>query len=265
MLLAQALGILDYVIALSPPLLVIFLSVYMLWAGRRKNYQIMKNTTDSLRFQWKDVIRNLEEDQSQRSAVGSVVVGEPKGNAPMKNFILVYALEDRHILLSSIIACVTQPNDVIAFEADPKVEPPADLYVIPRKQEYQIRKQSDYLVKLDDFRVGIDKIDDQYLVKTTSIGFARRLIYGEVKHGATDKIKRKGARKDEIIYPTLLYALKDHLVRLSIVSSRKDRPHVKLFLKLDKKLDMNVVKQLFLLTCERINSMGKKIDKKRQR
>lgn len=262
-MLAQ-LGILDYVIALSPPLLVIFLSIYMLWAGRRKNYQIMMKTTEDIKGLWKDVIKSVEEDKSQRSAVGTVILGEPKGNAPVKTFLIVYALEDRHILLSSLIACVTQPNDVIAFEADPRVEPSADLYVIPRKQEYQIKKQSDYLVKLDDFRVGLSQIDDQYLIKTTSIGFARRLFLGDAKRIQTEKDKTRGISKDELLYPTLLYALKDHLVRLSIVSSRKERPHVKLFLRLNKDLDMKVVKQLFLLTCERMNAMGKQ-EKRRQK
>ncbi len=263
-MLAQELGILDYVVALSPPLLVIFLSLYMLWAGRRRNYQIMMKTTETIKDSWKDVVKDLEEDKSQRSAVGTVIIGEPKGNAPLKNFLIVYALEDRHILLSSIIACVTQPNDVIAFEADPRTEPMADLYVIPRKQEYQIKKQSDYLVKLDDFRVGLSQLDDHYLIKTTSIGFARRLFHGDTRRPPAEKEKSKGVKKEELLYPTLLYALKDHLVRLSIVSSRKDRPHVKLFLKLNKNLDMKVVKQLFLLTCERINSMGK-YDKKRKK
>ncbi len=261
-MLAQ-LGVIDYIIAFSPPALVILLTIYMLWAGRKKNYQIMERTTETLRKLWRDVINSMEEDKTQRSAVGSVVIGEPKGNAPMQNFLVIYALEDRHILLSSIIACITQPNDVIGLEGDPRVIPSADLYVIPRKLEYQIKKQSDFLVKLDDFRVGISQIDDQYLIKTTSIGFARRLFFGESKKVGSEKDRAKSVNKEELLFPTLLYALKDHLVRLSIVSSKKDRPHVKIFIKLNKNLDMKVVKQLFLLCCERINQIGKK-EKRRQ-
>ncbi len=244
---ADILDIVLTFLSFVPALLIIFFTFYLFIAGPKKNRKLIAREIKKIETTFKNDVKELIEDKSHRTPTGSVFIGDPKGTAPFKEFLVVFAMEDRHLLLTSLMLLFTKPNDIVALECDPHVQPLAGVHVIPWAQKGQIQRQKDYLLQLDDFTTHVKEFDKEFMVKTESSQFARFLLLGDERMPEKERLK----------ILALIYSLRDTILRVTVTRSTADRPYVKIFLKITKDVNYMKYRQLLLLIAERINRIGK--------
>ncbi len=230
--------LIDYIIVFIGPGAVLFFTFYLLWAGRRKNHKIIDLAKDALLEVYSDEFEDLLVEQL--SSNGGLLFPKYKRSQtiPFKDFRVVFALEERHLMLSVVISWFSGQSDFIALEANPKKgRISTKIQIIPNKEEGQIKKHQDLLFTLDDIQLNVEKIDEFFLIRASS------------KRAGTFFLGNKELLKH-------LYAIRDALVRISIDSS--DNPSVRIYAKIDENLDLTKVRRLFNTLCIRINEISEK-------
>ena len=230
--------ILDYIIVFLGPGAVLFFTFYLLWAGKRKNHKIINLSKDALLEVFSEEFEDLFTEQL--SSNGGLLFPKYKKTQtiPFKDFRVVFALEERHLMLSVIIAWFSGQSDFIALEANPKRgRISTKIQIIPNKEEGQIKKHQDLLFTLEDIELNVERIDTYFLIRATS------------KRAGTFFLGNKDLLKQ-------LYAIREAIVRISIDSS--ENPSVRVYAKIDKNLDLAKMRRLFVTLCERINEISEK-------
>jgi hypothetical protein len=238
-------NIIDYLIIFIGPGTVLFFTFYLLWAGRRKNRKIVNLTRKVLLEVFIDEFDDLEVDQLTSN--GALLYPKYKKSRQLsfKDFRVVFALEERHLMLSVIISWFAGVNDYLALEANPrKGKFGTKIQLIPRKEDGQIKKHQDLLFSLDDVTLNVGKIDEFFVLKASS---QRSGLYFL---GDKDLLK-------------LLYSVRDLIVRISINSA--EDPSIRLYTRIDEKLDLEKLRALFIKLCDRIDSVSEKVVMKKGR
>ena len=183
----------------------------------------------------------------QMSSNGGILLPKYKKTAliPFKDFRIVFALEERHLMLSVIISWFSGAKDYIALEANPKRgKIPTKIQIIPKKEEGQIKKHQDLLFTLDEIELGVKQLDDTYLWKASS---SRSGLYF---------LSEKSLLKN-------IHKLRNFLVRISIDSS--DDPSIRIYVKINKELDLEQLYITFMAFCDRIDQVVDKTVMKKTR
>lgn len=228
----------DILITFLGPGLVLFFTFYLLWAGRRKNHKIMRLSREALLEVFNDEFEDLVLDQMSSNG-GLLYPKYKKSKAlPFKDFRAVFALEERHLMLSVIISWFSGANDYIALEANPKKgKTPIKVQIIPKKEEGQIKKHQDLLFNLSDVELGVKKLDDFFVMKATSQRTGTYFL------GNKDLLK-------------LIYSIRKIIVRISIDSV--DDPSIRVYARINEDLDLATLQLLFMVLCERVNEVSEK-------
>lgn len=230
--------LMDYLLIFLGPGAVLFFTFYLLWAGRRKNRKIIETSRDALLEVFSNEFEDLVTDQL--SSNGGLLFPKYKKSQsiPFKDFRVVFALEERHLMLSVIISWFSGKNDFIALEANPrKGKFPTKLQIIPNHEEGQIKKHQDLLFSLDDINLNVGKLDEFFVIKSSS------------KKAGTYFIGEKALLKQ-------IYANRNSLIRISVNST--ENPSVRIYARISKELDLSKLQKLFLMLCERINVVAEK-------
>ncbi len=230
--------LIDYVIIFLGPGAVLFFTFYLLWAGRRKNHKIIQASRDALLEVFSTEFDDLITDQL--SSNGGILFPKYKKSQKIsfKDFRAVFALEERHLMLSVIISWFSGKNDFIALEANPKKgKLSTKLQIIPNNEAGQIKKHQDLLFSLEDIILNVGKIDELFVIKATS------------KRAGTYFIGEKTLLKQ-------IYAVRNGLIRISINPS--ENPSVRIYSRINKELDLAKLHTLFISLCERINVVAEK-------
>ena len=228
----------DYLLIFLGPGAVLFFTFYLLWSGRRKNHKIIETSRETLLEVFSNEFEDLVTDQL--SSNGGLLFPKYKKsqNIPFKDFRVVFALEERHLMLSVIISWFSGKNDYIALEANPKKgKLSTKLQIIPNHEEGQIKKHQDLLFSLDDIILNVGKLDEFFVIKASS------------KRAGTYFIGDKALLKQ-------IYAVRESLIRISINPS--ENPSVRIYSRINKKLDLAKLQKLFLMLCDRINVVAEK-------
>ncbi|MCK4847518.1 MAG: hypothetical protein KAT16_00675 [Candidatus Heimdallarchaeota archaeon] len=231
-------ALIDYIIIFLGPGAVLFFTFYLLWAGRRKNHKIIQTSRDVLLEIFSNEFEDLITDQL--SSNGGLLFPKYKKsqNIPFKDFRAVFALEERHLMLSVIISWFSGKNDFIALEANPKKRKfSTKLQIIPKHEEGQIKKHKDLLFSLEDIHLNVEKLDEFFVIKSTS------------KRAGTYFIGDKALLKQ-------IYGVRNSLIRISINPS--ENPSVRIYSRINKELDLVKLHNLFLLLFKRINVVAEK-------
>jgi hypothetical protein len=240
-------SIIEYFITFLPASLILFYTFYLLWAGRRKNHKIIRLSRDALLEVFSEEFDDLIIDQESLSSNGGLLSPEYKKSQtiPFKDFRVVFALEERHLMLSVIISWFAGVKDYIALEANAKKgKLPTKVQIIPKEEEGQIKKHQDLLFKLDDVELKVSKIDEFFVIKATS------------QRSGTYFLGEKNLLK-------LIYSVRNTLVRISIDSS--DDPSIRIYAKINDQLDLEKLRTLFIALCERVDAVSEKVVMKRGR
>jgi hypothetical protein len=230
--------LIDYAIIFLGPGAVLFFTFYLLWAGRRKNHKIIQASREALLEVFSNEFEDLVTDQL--SSNGGLLFPKYKKSQkiPFKDFRVVFALEERHLMLSVIISWFSGKNDFIAFEANPKKGKfTTRLQIIPNHEEGQIKKHQDLLFSLEDISLNVGKLDEYFVIKATS------------KRAGTYFIGDKGLLKE-------LYAVRSSIIRISL--NHSENPSVRIYARINKELDLVKLHKFFLSLCERINVVAEK-------
>lgn len=229
----------DLFLPLLGPGLILFYTFYLLWAGRRKNHKIIEVHRKLLLDVFSDEFDDLIVDQL--SSNGGLLFPRYKKShsAPFKNFRVVFALEERHLMLSVIISKFSGTKDYIAFEADArKGKLPTKIQIVPRHEEGQIRKHQDLLFSLDPITLEVPRIDEFFVIKATSQKSGLYFL------GEKDLLK-------------LIYNNREYMVRLSIDSA--DDPAIRIYARITEDLELKRLYDLFMTLCGRVNSVSEKM------
>ena len=230
--------LMDYVLIFLGPGAVLFFTFYLLWAGRRKNRQIMETSRDALLEVFSNEFEDLVTDQLSSNGGLLFPKYNKSHNIPFRDFRVVFALEERHLMLSVIISWFSGKNDYIALEANPKKGKfPTKLQIIPNHEDGQIKKHQDLLFSLDDINLNVEKLDEFFLIKASS------------KRAGTYFIGDKPLLKQ-------IYANRNAVIRISVNSS--ENPSVRVYARINKELDLAKLQKLFVMLCERINVVAEK-------
>lgn len=247
--LQEGYGMIDYILIFLGPGTVLFFTFYLLWAGRRKNHKIMHLSREALL----EVFANEFDDlvMEQMSSNGGLLVPKYKKSydIPFQDFRVVFALEERHLMLSVIISWFAGVNDYIALEANSKkgetrTQVPTKIQIIPKHEEGQIKKHQDLLFKLEDIELGVKRFDDFFLVKATT------------KRTGTYFLGDKNLLK-------LIHNVRKTIVRISINSA--DDPSIRIYARINKDLNLERLHALFLAFCNRVNEVSEKVLMKKKR
>lgn len=228
----------DILITFLGPGLVLFFTFYLLWAGRRKNHKIMRLSREALLEVFNDEFEDLVLEE--KSSNGGLLYPKYKKSKviPFKDFRAVFALEERHLMLSVIISWFSGSKDFIALEANPKKgKIPIKVQLIPKKEEGQIKKHQDILFNLSDVELGVKKLDDFFVMKATSQRTGTYFL------GNKDLLR-------------LIYSIRKIIVRISIDSA--DDPSIRVYAKINEDLDLAKLHLLFLALCERVLEVSEK-------
>lgn len=239
----QGLPIGDILLTFMGPGVILFFTFYLLWAGRRKNHKIMELSRIALLEVFQNEFKDLILDE--KSSNGGLLYPKYKSRSiPFKDFRVVFALEERHLMLSVIISWFKGANDYIALEASPKKgKLPIKVQVIPKREEGQIKKHQDLLFELDEVVLGIKKLDDYFMMKATSNRTGTAML--------GDKTLLK-----------MIYSNRKVIVRISINSA--DDPSIRVYARLNPELDLNKLYHLFIALSERVNEfINKSVMKKK--
>ncbi len=231
-------GLLDWIIVLLGPGTVLFLTFYLLWAGKRKNHKIIQISKDTLLEVFSAEFDDLITDQL--SSNGGLLFPKYKKThtIPFKDFRVVFALEERHLMLSVIISWFSGANDYIALEANAtKGNLPTKVQIIPNHEEGQIKKHQDLLFSLDDIVLNVEKLDNYFVMKASS------------KRAGIYYLSDKSLLKQ-------LYSVRESIVRISINST--DDPSLRIYCRINKELDLGKLHRVFVTMCERVNEVHEK-------
>jgi hypothetical protein len=234
----QQASFIDILITFLGPGLVLFFTFYLLWAGKRKNHKIMRLSREALLEVFSDEFEDLVHDQM--SSNGGLLYPKYKKSRDLsfKDFRVVFALEERHLMLSVIISWFSGVNDYIALEANTKKgKIPIKIQIIPKKEEGQIKKHQDILFNLSDVALGIKKLDDFFVMKATSQRTGTYLL------GNKDLLR-------------LIHSVRKIIVRISIDSA--DDPSIRVYARINEDLDLAKLHLLFMALCERVNEVSEK-------
>ncbi|MFX1504584.1 MAG: hypothetical protein ACFFDC_00575 [Promethearchaeota archaeon] len=238
-------GIIDYLVLFLGPGTVLFLTFYLLWSGRRKNQKIMELARDALLEVFEEEFDDLI--MEEKSSNGGLLVPKYKKsqNISFKDFRVVFALEERHLMLSVIISWFSGVNDYIAFEANSKKGKIATkVQIIPKHEEGQIKKHQELLFKLEEIELGIKQLDEFFLLKATS------------QRAGTFFLGDKNLLK-------LLHNVRKSIVRISINSA--EDPSIRIYARINEDLDLEKLQEFFLALCERVNEVSEKVVMKKKR
>ncbi|MFX1537741.1 MAG: hypothetical protein ACFFDI_26385, partial [Promethearchaeota archaeon] len=222
-------GIIDYLVLFLGPGTVLFFTFYLLWAGRRKNRKIMDLTREALLEVFEEEFDDLIMEEV--SSNGGLLVPQYKKsqNISFKDFRVVFALEERHLMLSVIISWFAGVNDYIALEANSKKGKIATkIQIIPKHEEGQIKKHQDLLFTLEEIELGIKQIDEFFLLKATS------------QRAGTYFLGDKNLLK-------LLHNIRKNVVRLSINSA--EDPSIRIYARINEDLNLEKLQEFFLALC----------------
>ncbi|MHA2243398.1 MAG: hypothetical protein ACXADY_00355 [Candidatus Hodarchaeales archaeon] len=242
-------GLVEYLFLFLGPGTVLFFTFYLLWAGRRKNHKIMNLTREALLQVFVDEFDDLIMDQM--SSNGGLL--NPKyrksRNIPFTDFRVIFALEERHLMLSVIISFFSGSNDYIALEANSKkgeilTKIPIKIQIIPKHEEGQIKKHQDLLFKLEEIELGVKKLDEFFLVKATT------------QRTGTFFLSDKNLLK-------MIHVIRKIVVRISIDSA--DNPSIRIYARINQDLNLEMLHALFLALCERVNEVSEKVVMKKRR
>ncbi|NHJ00521.1 MAG: hypothetical protein EAX86_00185 [Candidatus Heimdallarchaeota archaeon] len=235
----------DYFIIFLGPGTVLFFTFYLLWAGRRKNHKIMNVARESLLEVFSKEFTDLVPEKFSSNGGLLFPTYNKAQNIPFKDFRVVFALEERHLMLNVIISWFSGANDYIALEANPKKgKVPTKVEIIPQNETGQIKKHQNVLFQLDDIKLGVTRLDDFFVIKASSQRSGMYLL--------GDKTLLKH-----------LYNNRDALVRISVDST--EDPSIRVYTRIKKDLDLQKLYELFLALCWRINDVSeKKVMKKKQ-
>ncbi len=236
-------GLLDYMVIFLGPGLVLFFTFYLLWSGRRKNHKIINVSKDALLEIFSNEFDDLVTDQITSN--GGLLFPKYKKSSkiPFKDFRVVFALEERHLMLSVIISWFSGANDYIALEGNAKKgKLPTKIQIIPNHEEGQIKKHQDLLFQLKDVILDSELLDQFFLMKATSERMGDFFL------------------KDKPLLKQI-YAIRDSVVRISIDSS--EDPSIRIYSRINKNLDLTKLHRLFITLTERVNLVSdKKVMKK---
>ncbi|MFW9777905.1 MAG: hypothetical protein ACFFE8_03545, partial [Candidatus Heimdallarchaeota archaeon] len=183
----------------------------------------------------------------QLSSNGGLLIPRYKGSysPPFKDFRVVFALEERHLMLSVIISWFSGAKDYIALEANAKKgKIQTKLQIIPKKEEGQIRKHQDLLFTLDTITLNVRSLDEYFLIKATSQKSGLFLL------GDKDLLKS-------------IYNNREGLVRISIDSA--DDPTIRIYSLINESLDLRRMYDLFIALCNRVNFVSERITTRKSR
>jgi hypothetical protein len=237
-------GIIDYLILFLGPGTVLFLTFYLLWSGRRKNYKIMELARDALLEIFEEEFDDLI--MEEKSSNGGLLVPKYKSqNLSFKDFRVVFALEERHLMLSVIISWFAGVNDYIALEANSKKGKIATkVQIIPKHEDGQIKKHQDLLFKLEEIELGIKQLDEFFLIKATS------------QRAGTYFLGDKALLR-------LLHNIRKSVVRISLNSA--EDPSIRIYARINEDLDLEKLQEFFLSLCDRVNEVSEKVVMKKKR
>ncbi len=234
----ESAGLLDTIIVLLGPGLVLFFTFYLLWAGRRKNHKIINVSKDALLEIFSNEFDDLVTDQL--SSNGGLLFPKYKrtSSIPFKDFRVVFALEERHLMLSVIISWFSGANDYIAVQGNAKKgKLPTKIQIIPNHEEGQIKKHQDLLFELKDIKLNSELLDQFFLMKATSVKMGSFFL------------------KDKPLLKQI-YSIRNSLVRLSIDST--EDPAIRLYCRINKDLDLKKLHRVFISLVERVNQVADK-------
>ena len=236
-------GIIDYLVLFLGPGTVLFLTFYLLWSGRRKNNKIMELARDALLEVFEEEFDDLV--MEEKSSNGGLLVPKyKKSQLPFKDFRVVFALEERHLMLSVIISWFAGVNDYIALEANSKKGKIATkVQIIPKQEEGQIKKHQELLFKLVEIELGIKQLDEFFLLKATSQRAGTYFL------GDKDLLK-------------LLHNVRKSIVRISINSA--EDPSIRIYARINEDLDLEKLQEFFMALCERVNEVSEKVVMKKK-
>ncbi len=242
-------GIIDYLLILVGPGTVLFFTFYLLWAGRRKNHKIIKLTREALLEIFVDEFDDLIMDEMSSNGGLLTPKYRKSHNIPFSDFRVIFALEERHLMLSVIISWFTGVNDYIALEANSKkgeisTKIPIKIQIIPKHEEGQIKKHQDLLFQLEEIELGVKKLDEFFLVKATT------------QRTGTYFLGDKNLLK-------LIHSIRKIAVRISIDSA--DDPSIRIYVRINQDLNFPKMYALFLALCERVNEVSEKVVMKKRR
>ena len=238
-------GLIDYIFLFLGPGTVLFFTFYLLWAGRRKNQKIMDLTREALLEIFEEEFEDLI--MEEKSSNGGLLIPKYKRsqNISFKDFRVVFALEERHLMLSVIISWFAGVNDYIALEANAnKGKISTKVQIIPKHEEGQIKKHQDLLFKLEEIELGIKQLDEFFLLKATS------------KRAGSYFLGDKNLLK-------LLHNIRKVVVRVSIDSA--EDPSIRVYARINEELDLEKLQVFFLSLCERVNEVSEKVVMKKKR
>lgn len=246
--LQEGYGMIDYFLLFLGPGTVLFFTFYLLWAGRRKNHKIMNLSREVLLEVFADEFDDLVMDQM--SSNGGLLLPKYKKSydIPFQDFRVVFALEERHLMLSVIISWFAGVNDYIALEANSKkgeirTQIPTKIQIIPKHEEGQIKKHQDLLFKLEDIELGLKRFDDFFLVKATT------------QRTGTYFLGDKNLLK-------LIHNVRKAIVRISVNSA--DDPSIRIYARINKDLYLPKLHALFISLCNRVNEVSEKVVMKKK-
>ncbi|MHA2223630.1 MAG: hypothetical protein ACXAC8_00245 [Candidatus Hodarchaeales archaeon] len=205
----------------------------------------MKLTRDALL----EIFRNEFDDLiiDEMSSNGGLLHPKYKKShdIPFKDFRAVFALEERHLMLSVIISWFSGTNDYLALEANSKKgKIPTKIQIIPNHEKGQIKKHQDLLFKLDDVVLGVKQIDDFFMLRATSQR-AGGYFLGE-----------KNLLRS-------IHNIRDIIVRISIDSA--ENPAIRIYARINKDLDLEKLHVLFLNLFKRVDKVSEKMIMKKRR
>ncbi|UCG03631.1 MAG: hypothetical protein JSW11_06515 [Candidatus Heimdallarchaeota archaeon] len=238
-------GIIDYIVLFLGPGTVLFFTFYLLWSGRRKNQKIMDLAREALLEVFAEEFDDLV--MEEKSSNGGLLIPKYKKSQTLsfKDFRVVFALEERHLMLSVIISWFAGVNDYIALEANAKKgKIPTKIQIIPKNEEGQIKKHQELLFKLEEIELGIKQLDEFFLLKATS------------QRAGTYFLGDKNLLR-------LLHNIRKVVVRISINSA--EDPSIRIYARINEDLSLEKVQEFFLALCERVNEVSEKVVMKKKR
>ncbi|MFX0014514.1 MAG: hypothetical protein ACFFB2_05135 [Promethearchaeota archaeon] len=241
--LQNAYGLVDYIIIFLGPGTVLFFTFYLLWAGRRKNHKIMNLAREALLEVFTEFDDLVMEEMSSN---GGMLLPKYKKSVDrsFKDFRVIFALEERHLMLSVIISWFTGVSDYIALEANSKKgKIPTKIQILPKHEEGQIKKHQELLFKLEEIELGVKKLDDFFLLKATS---QRAGVYF-----LSDRNLLK-----------LLHSVRKVVVRISVDSA--EDPSIRVYARINEDLDLEKMRDLFLMLCDRVGEVSEKMVMKKR-
>lgn len=166
----------QYVVALSPSVLILGLYLASYLIGKRRNKQFALEMLSKIAVPLNDFCESFEKVTQEKERYQ--LVCRPTKDAPMRTMIVLGIPLGRPFFIAFIWDRIRKNKDKYTLSANLKKRPPFSIEIVSRKRKKVLKGDQDYFMELKELNTT-GFLNEYFIIKTNNVRYATKLLSNE--------------------------------------------------------------------------------------